>query len=292
MARLWKQITVLLAGVAMNLFLAFAIFFVIAWVATPFVGLKFGTVQADSPAAAAGLQPGDAIVSVNGQRYDFFGSENILTALRSRGGQQVELGVIRKGERVVVAATLRSQQEIAANKGALGVGDLQEAYFGEYTGRSLGDAIGVAAERTAWAFGLIWSGLGQLVSSIATNPTQAPPVSGPIGIASTVGQVFWQAGPIMTLYLAAILSANLALVNALPFPPLDGGRVLVIVVKAALRRSAGLLRRFGVRVDGPTAEAAVTVERLAYLVGFVFLFGFIIWISVFDIARLGAGTTP
>jgi regulator of sigma E protease len=291
-ARLWKQIVVLFAGVAMNLFLAFAIFTLIAWLATPFVGMKFATVQPNSPAAAAGLQPGDTIVSVDGERFEFFGSNSILTALRSRGGQQVEIGMIRNGARVVVAATLRSPDEIAAGKGALGVSDLQEAYFGEYTGRSLGDAVAVGADQTVRAFGLIWNGLASLVSSIATNPTQAPPVSGPIGIASMVGQVFWQAGPIMTLYLAAILSANLALVNALPFPPLDGGRVLVLLIKAVLGRSAGLARRAGVRVKGPSAETAITAERLAYLVGFVFLFGFIIWISVFDIARLGAGTTP
>ena len=46
--------------------------------------------------------------------------------------------------------------------------------------------------------------------------------------------MFWQAGPLATLYLAGILSANLALVNILPFPPLDGGRMLMIVLKAVV----------------------------------------------------------
>jgi len=66
--------------------------------------------------------------------------------------------------------------------------------------------------------------VGRIGNSIATRPTEAPPASGPVGIAVQVGDVFWQAGPLATLYLAGILSANLALVNILPFPPLDGGR--------------------------------------------------------------------
>ena len=57
----------------MNLLLAFLIFTVIAWLATPFVGLRFFEVQPGSPAAAAGLQPGDAILAIDGQQNEFFG---------------------------------------------------------------------------------------------------------------------------------------------------------------------------------------------------------------------------
>ena len=62
--------------------------------------------------------------------------------------------------------------------------------------------------------------------------------------------MFWQAGPLATLYLAGILSANLALVNILPFPPLDGGRMLMIVLKCVV----------GNRIS-------LQAERLTYLVG-------------------------
>jgi regulator of sigma E protease len=85
--------------------------------------------------------------------------------------------------------------------------------------------------------------------------------------------VFWQLGPIVTLYLAGVLSANLAVVNILPFPPLDGGRMLVIVLK----------KLAGERIS-------VRAERLTYIVGFVFLFAFLIWITGFDLIReLGGG---
>jgi regulator of sigma E protease len=78
----------------------------------------------------------------------------------------------------------------------------------------------------------------------------------------------------MTLFVAGILSANLAVVNILPFPPLDGGRMLMITLKQVL---------------GP--RITLRAEQLTYLVGFVFLFAFIIWVSGFDLAR-AFGATP
>jgi regulator of sigma E protease len=127
-------------------------------------------------------------------------------------------------------------------------------------------------------FGLILEGLASLVGSIATNPTEAPPVSGPVGIATSLGDTFRGSGLVMTIYVAGILSANLALVNILPFPPLDGGRMLMLVLKA--------IPRYGRRIS-------LRAEQLTYAVGFVALFAFLIWITVFDIARQVTGTgTP
>jgi len=111
------------------------------------------------------------------------------------------------------------------------------------------------------------------VGNFVSDPTAAPPVQGPIGIATSIGQVFRDFGPVMTLYVAGILSANLALVNALPFPPLDGGRMLVIVLK----------RIFGTRIS-------LQAERLTYFVGFAFLMAFLLWVTVFDVIRGGSPT--
>jgi regulator of sigma E protease len=105
------------------------------------------------------------------------------------------------------------------------------------------------------------------------NPTAAPPVAGPVGIATQIGDIFFNAGPVMTLYVAGVLSANLALVNSLPFPPLDGGRALMIVLKSL----------FGARIS-------LRAERMTYLVGFVVLFGFLIWVTGFDIVRILGGS--
>ncbi len=111
-----------------------------------------------------------------------------------------------------------------------------------------------------------------------SHPTTAPPVSGPVGIAGSLGDTWRTGGPIMTLYVMGILSANLALVNVLPFPPLDGGRMLVIILKA--------IPRYGARIS-------LRAERLTYAIGFMALFGFLIWVTVFDVIRgFGGGATP
>src|SRR6185436_16474910 len=113
-----KKLTILVAGVVMNVLLAFVIFTGIAWLATPFVGVRFHEVQAGSPAANAGLVPGDAIVSVDGQRYEFYGDASILDGLRGRAGQHVVLGIAHAdGSRADVPVTLRPPAEINDQQG-------------------------------------------------------------------------------------------------------------------------------------------------------------------------------
>ena len=64
------------------------------------------------------------------------------------------------------------------------------------------EAVGIGAQRTGDALGLIVGGLGQLVDAVVHRPTEAPPAAGPVGIAIQFGDVFWQLGPIITLYVA------------------------------------------------------------------------------------------
>ncbi len=282
-ARLPVKLIILAAGALMNLVLAFAIFTSIAWLATPYVGVKFGSVDPGSPAESAGLQGDDAIISIDGRQFDFYG-DSAISALRDRAGEAVAIGLIRAdGSRAEVTATLRSEEEIAAGKGALGIraregGTFETLFYGEYTGRPLGDAIRIGVSETTRWFGLILGALGDLGRSIVSDPTAPPPVSGPVGIAGSLGDVFRNGGPVMLLYVAGVLSANLALVNLLPFPPLDGGRMLVIVLKS--------IPRYGTRIS-------LRAERLTYAVGFVALFTFLIWITVFDVARqFGGAAAP
>ena len=272
--RYLTKMLILVAGVAMNVLLAFAIFTGIALIGDPTIGERVVSVEAGSPAAAAGLQPGDVIVSVDGTYYGAFSGELLIRDLRERPGQKVTLGIEHPdGTASNVVVTLRDQAAIDAGKGAVGF------VRAPTTGRTsinytVGEAVQIGAQRTVEALGLIVGGLGSLVESIVNRPTEPPPVQGPVGIATQIGDIFWQLGPIITLYVAGILSANLAVVNILPFPPLDGGRMLVITLK----------RIFGDRIS-------LRAERLTYFVGFVFLFAFLIWITGYDIVRgLGGGS--
>ena len=289
-AALPVKVIVLVAGVAMNLVLAFVIFFSISLVATPLVGVTFSVVQPGSPAAQAGLVPGDRIDTVNGKGYEGFGGGTAVDDFYALAGQTVSLKVSHAdGSSSVVSVRLRSQAEIDAfnnaskaagkpdQEGPLGISGgtigLQAKPTGGYVGHDPATAFRTGIDETSKALGLIADGLGQLGSSIVNHPTERPPVTGPVGIAQQVGTVFWDLGPIYLLYIAALLSANLALVNILPFPPLDGGRVLFLLI----RRVAG--NRFSVRL-----------EQLTYVAGFGLLMAFLVWITYFDLTNLGSAT--
>jgi regulator of sigma E protease len=264
------RLAILVAGVVMNILLAFVIFFGIAWLASPVIGFQIGTVEGSSPAATAGLEPGDTIFSVNGEPFDFFG-RTVVDALRENAGKPVTLQVQHAdGTSEPVTVTLRPASELGEQRGALGVGRLTIAYSGNYVGHDLVQAASIAWEQLIRWGGLILGGLVTLVQGFINDPTAPPPASGPVGIAYSLADIFLNGGPILTLFIAGILSVNLGVVNILPFPPLDGGRMAVLVIK----------RIFGTRVS-------LRAERLTYAVGFVFLMAFLLWVSGFDIARLG-----
>jgi regulator of sigma E protease len=285
------RVLVLVAGVAMNIALAFAIFTSITLTGDPAIGVYVPYVDPGSPADVAGIVPGDIIERVDGRAFGAFGSVTILDDIRAKAGRTVTLHVEHAdGTATDVSAKLRTAVDIAGGKGALGIGKASEVdpETGQVTvpgipvelrttpdriNYPVGDAISKGWDRTVSATRLIVAGVAQVVSDIVANPAQPPPdISGPVGIASEVGNVFWTLGPVITLYFAGILSANLAVVNILPLPPLDGGRILVIVLKAVLRG------RFSVRV-----------ERLTYVVGFALLFAFLIWVTAFDVLRQFGG---
>jgi len=289
--RLPIKIFILAAGVVMNLLLAFVIFASISLTGDPALGVYVPYVDPTSPAAAAGIQVGDVIERVNGQAFSAFGSSSIVSELNARVGKTVSLRVrMPDGSASDIEVTLRTAAQLKANPdlGALGIG--RKETTDPVTGADLpaiplefratpdkvlyppAMAISLAADRTGTATQLIVSGVGDLVANLVTHPTQPPQAAGPIGIAAEIGNVFFTVGPIYTLFLAGILSANLAVVNILPMPPLDGGRILVIVLKSALR-----------------GRVSLQAERLTYVVGFALLIGFLLWVSAFDIARQFGG---
>jgi regulator of sigma E protease len=273
-AQRWiTKMLILVAGVAMNVLLAFAIFTAIAFGGDPTIGVKIGAVQPSSPAALVGIEPGDSVVSIDGGYFGAFDGEALIPTLQAKAGESVELGIEKAdGSFETVTVTLRTPEQVAAGEGALGVSSLSPVVTDVPITYTPGEAVTIGVQRTVDALGLILTGLATLVESVVEDPTQAPPVAGPVGIATQIGDVFWQLGPTVTLYVAGILSANLAVVNILPFPPLDGGRMLMITLK----------RLFGARMS-------LRAEQLTYMVGFVFLFGFLIWVTGFDIIRSISG---
>jgi regulator of sigma E protease len=272
-APLSRQVIVLVAGVVMNLIAAVLMLFAVAWIFNPMVQPVVAQVVAGSPAEAAGIRTGDTLISIDGRTHSLldFGADPIepwRADLLAREGQKVTLVLADSaGKQRSVSVQLRVPD--AQHQGALGV---SMGYSFAYTAGNPVDAIGTAVTGTTKALGLVVIALGDVGNQIATNPTQGPSgVQGPVGIAQDVGHLLSQNdAPMLLLMLAGILSANLALVNILPFPPLDGGKVMVMVVK----------RVFGMRGVG-------AIEIATNVIGFALLMAFIAWVSYFDIIRAG-----
>ena len=278
------RIAILLAGVTMNFVLAFVLLAGIAAFADPGATLQVLSVQPGSPAQQAGLRggqqvgettdeqgnkvpiyddSGDRILAVDGQRFGWFdlpdGPFALTNYVRSRPSSTVTLTVQRNdGSILDLTATTRNASDIAAGMGALGF--TPQPVPGPTVSRDLVSAIAVGADRTLDAATLILRALGDFITNLAN-----PPVSGPVGIVAAIGIVRAEAPPVFMVYFIALLSANLAVVNALPLPPLDGGRVAVNLIQAAV----------GNRVS-------VAVERFVYLAGFVFLMALLAWVTLFD----------
>lgn len=279
---LGTRLAILLAGVLMNLLLAFVVFSFIAGFADPVADIRIGQVDPGSPAASVGLagsrllstdpdgtkhydDSGDVIVAIDGQRFPIFDriddAAQALTYLRAHAGQLVVLTVRNAaGEVRDVQVTLRQP---GPDQGALGIRDLR--FLPDNITHDPLTALTLGARRTIDAATIVLRGLGQLVTNIGN-----PPVSGPVGMVDIIGQVRSIGQPIWLLWLFGVLSANLAVVNVLPFPPLDGGRVAVALIQRAT----------GNRIS-------VAAERLAYLTGFVLLMALLVWVTFFDIQRLG-----
>ncbi len=274
------RLAILLAGVVMNFVLAFVLLTLIAALADPSATAQVLTVQPGSPAEQAGLRggqqigttddgvpmyddSGDRILAVDGNQFAWFelpnGPVGITEYTRARPSTTVTLTVQRSsGEIVDLQATTRSAEDIAANRGALGF--VPQPVPGSAIQRDFVEAVGIGARRTVDAATLILRALGDFINDIAN-----PQISGPVGIANAIGVVRTQAPPVFMVYFIALLSANLAVVNVLPLPPLDGGRIAVSLVQAAV----------GNRVS-------VAVERFVYFAGFVLLMALLAWVTLFD----------
>jgi regulator of sigma E protease len=273
---IWVRMMVLLAGVVMNFILAGALFSIVVGLPqiAPRGGLVIREIQADSPAEKAGLQPDDVILSANGRTFTI--PSDLTAYVRGQAKHKVSLQVRRGGVTKLVSVTPRSVSTAQANRGVGAVGFSWSAERLEELPPIAKDplqAIGIGFGGNG-AAGLAMQLPGALADAVGgllgLNPDAGQAV-GPIGIAEQTGQVL--EGPLQgTLYFVGILSLNLAVLNVLPFPPLDGGRILVTLIEAVRRRRLPAER-----------------EALIYLTGFVVLIALVILISIQDVQRLIEG---
>jgi regulator of sigma E protease len=241
-----KRLIVLLAGVTMNVLMAFVLLTAAEIIGQPDatrIPAVVGAVQADSPAAQAGLKPGDRFLSINGQPVtyytDFRAEVAKLTDDQPANVTTVPITVTvrRPGIAEPVTLTVQAIAHPDANQGHFGftVDESGAPYIRVPLWQAPAKAIQDMGDMIVGTV----NGIGQIINGqIPWNKA----VSGPVGIVNVTGQVAAtvpQIGPYLILYLTAYLSLNLAFVNALPIPALDGGRVLLVLIEV-LRRGKRL----------------------------------------------------
>jgi regulator of sigma E protease len=276
--RLRTRLIILLSGVAMNFLIAFVVFSGIAMAGDPVNNVRIDVVEAGSPAASVGLHggtqigtdaaghptfdtSGDVITAVDGQVFPLFDQVTTATPsllyLRAHAGQQVTLTIQHAdGTTATVPVTLRIP---GPNQGPLGITVHPQLVPSQVQHDPL-TAVSKGFARTVDASTLILRGLGGLITNVAN-----PQLSGPVGIVGAIGDVRQQLPPVFLVWLFGLLSANLAVVNALPFPPLDGGRATVAIIQALTNNRIG-----------------AAAERLVYFTGFVLLMALLVWLTLFD----------
>lgn len=216
-----SRIWILVAGVLANFLLA-ALLFAVAFTIGARQEVIFSAVVKDSPAEVAGLKFGDAILSVGEQKIE--SAEQFIAQVENNRGQELNLE-IRSGEEIkFVKITPRLTPPVG--EGPLGVAVGETGWESKNFFTALGDGFKETVDYSV----LIVSGLWRVITeSGASN------LSGPIGVAVVAGQ----AGEMGIAYLAhffGLLSINLAILNILPLPALDGGRVFLVLGEVIFRR--------------------------------------------------------
>lgn len=272
--KFWPRFSTLLAGVVMNFILGwFLLFLGFAAIGTPadvtdpsLLGnakirdrqLTIVAVEKNSPAEYAGFKHGDQIVSINGQTFSSI--PEMIEYTTARAGQNV-VYEIKRGD-AIHKLDITPRENPPVGSGPVG---FAPAYIGKVT-YPVPEAFSLSVA-SFWqkATGILRA-FGTLISQLFTSGTLIEGLSGPVGIA-VLTRDFTRLGFAYLVQFAAILSINLGVINAFPFPALDGGRVLFLVIEKIRRRRS------------------MKIEQIANTVGFVLLILLMVAITYSDIGK-------
>ncbi|MEJ2334810.1 MAG: RIP metalloprotease RseP [Gemmatimonadales bacterium] len=255
---------VISAGVLMNLLFAVAAFILVAKAQGVQLAL-ISEVQEDSPAAAAGFQAGDHILSVEGQRVRAF--DELALLVQQSPETPIRVGVERDGKRLslnVVPRRVSIWSEVVRDSVDIGQIGVTSDPEGGYRTLSWTEAIPEGSFRTWYWVRTTLEFLGQLVS----GQSSAKEVGGPILIGQLSGRAA-RAGFWSLLSFMAIISVNLAILNLLPVPVLDGGHLTFLAFEA-------------VRGKALSVEQRIRLTQ----VGLVLVVGLMVWVITNDVLRL------
>lgn len=256
----WKRIIVVAAGPVMNILTA--ILFAVVSLMSYGVYVDVPTVQELSsktaPAAVAGIEPGDVLYAINGDVIESY--EETSELILGASGAEMTITVQRDGE--LVDLIVRDFYNEAEGRNLIGItyGYGRERY-------GLFQAVG-ASFRYVWD---IFVEMARFIGSIFTQGVQAGDVVGPVGTVTIIGQAV-RTGFETVLYLAVLISVNLAFMNLLPLPALDGGRLVFLIIEAIRRKPV------------PPEK-----EGMVHFAGLVLLMLLMVYLTVSDVRGLVNG---
>ncbi len=223
----WHKILFIIAGVTMNMIVAFLLIWGVGAVrGENITSTVIDSVETGTPAAAAGILPGDRVLSIDGANTPSW--EDVRTEILTNAGKTVTIVVQRSGNDLTLKADIQKRSD---GTGFLGVVPTTEH-------RSLGffDGFSYAGRTTGSMVTLIFKGIGMMFSG-KVPVTGSQGLAGPVGIIQLSSEAY--AGGYY-LMLLALISVNLAILNMLPLLPLDGGHALFSIIARIRGRSLSL----------------------------------------------------
>jgi regulator of sigma E protease len=243
-----KRSAIVVAGPFANFLLAIAIFAIVFMVygkptQTPeTMTARVDLVQPNSPAAAAGFQPGDVVLSIDGQAVGNFADMQRIVS--ESAGVPLAVSVERAGHQLMLTATPKIEKDIFGNRlGRLGI---QGTTSGDtkFEPVSPPQAVWLGVQET---WGVI-DGTLRYLGGVVTGHKSPDQLSGPIGIARVVGKAATISFSLV-VHITAVISVSIGLLNLFPIPLLDGGHLLFYIIEAVRGRPLSeRAQEFGFRI--------------------------------------------
>lgn len=245
-----KKIFVLSSGAIMNILVALLLMIItVQIIGTP--TNVVGSIEKNSPAELAGLRAGDRIVELDNKEINSW--EDFVQEMRTKESEQIEIGIERKGnyKEFIINPIYKDGRQVIGVTSKPAHNLFKSAIYGSKSTWQINSAM--------------YSGLYKMLTGKVNFKKN---VAGPIGIISLVGKTSKE-GFISFIYLAVIISINLAVINMLPFPALDGGRILFTLIR---------------KITGNAISDEM--EGKIHLAGFAILIALLIFVTWNDILRL------
>ncbi|MDO9399145.1 MAG: RIP metalloprotease RseP [bacterium] len=268
----WQRFLILSAGVAMNGVLAMILIIIGFMVGMPQITENLGSqaqvsnhkiqivqVFKDSPASKAELKIGDVIIDIDNQQFDNFSGLQKYVAEHS--GQKLNYKIKRGGAEIISQITPEVRQE--TGKGGVGIA-IAETGIVKYPWHI---AIWQGIKTTFLLTWAILVAFYELFKGLILGHGLSAEMAGPVGIATLTGEVT-RMGFVYLMQFTALLSINLAILNFLPFPALDGGRILFLIIE---------------KIKGSPVKKEL--ENAAHSIGFLLLMLLVLVVTYKDIAK-------